>query len=173
MTGSNEHPTSQVTAARRLTLLGSAAVLGSAVVLAGPLGYGRFGESALAATPAAQSQQGPSQQGPSQQGLTTDLPISSAKVKPAVISVRVQRRPERRSRRCRASDERADNPRLQRARRSRNSSGAWLRGNGRREMQRHQIITGVGSGFFISADGYAVTNNHVVDHAKSVAGHDR
>jgi serine protease Do len=33
---------------------------------------------------------------------------------------------------------------------------------------RHQIITGVGSGFFISPDGYAVTNNHVVDSAKSV-----
>ena len=34
--------------------------------------------------------------------------------------------------------------------------------------QRHRMITGEGSGFFISADGYAVTNNHVVDHAKSV-----
>jgi serine protease Do len=32
----------------------------------------------------------------------------------------------------------------------------------------HQVITGEGSGFFISPDGYAVTNNHVVDHAKSV-----
>jgi serine protease Do len=32
----------------------------------------------------------------------------------------------------------------------------------------HEMVTGVGSGFFISADGYAVTNNHVVDHAKSV-----
>jgi serine protease Do len=32
----------------------------------------------------------------------------------------------------------------------------------------HQMITGVGSGFFISPDGYAVTNNHVVDSAKSV-----
>jgi serine protease Do len=31
-----------------------------------------------------------------------------------------------------------------------------------------QTITGEGSGFFITADGYAVTNNHVVDHAKSV-----
>jgi len=31
-----------------------------------------------------------------------------------------------------------------------------------------QAITGEGSGFFISADGYAVTNYHVVDHAKSV-----
>ena len=35
-------------------------------------------------------------------------------------------------------------------------------------IQRHQTITGVGSGFFISADGYAATNNHVVDNAKSV-----
>jgi serine protease Do len=34
--------------------------------------------------------------------------------------------------------------------------------------QRHHYITGQGSGFFISPDGYAVTNNHVVDHAKSV-----
>jgi serine protease Do len=29
-------------------------------------------------------------------------------------------------------------------------------------------VTGLGSGFFISADGYAVTNNHVVDGATSV-----
>jgi serine protease Do len=36
------------------------------------------------------------------------------------------------------------------------------RGNG------HNIIMGQGSGFFISADGYAVTNNHVVDKAESV-----
>jgi serine protease Do len=34
--------------------------------------------------------------------------------------------------------------------------------------QGHHYVTGQGSGFFISADGYAVTNNHVVDHAKSV-----
>jgi serine protease Do len=32
----------------------------------------------------------------------------------------------------------------------------------------HKIITGQGSGFFISADGYAVTNNHVVEKAESV-----
>jgi serine protease Do len=32
----------------------------------------------------------------------------------------------------------------------------------------HEIITGQGSGFFISADGYAVTNNHVVQNAENV-----
>jgi serine protease Do len=32
----------------------------------------------------------------------------------------------------------------------------------------HGMVTGQGSGFFISADGYAVTNNHVVDGADKV-----
>jgi serine protease Do len=32
----------------------------------------------------------------------------------------------------------------------------------------HNVIMGQGSGFFISPDGYAVTNNHVVDKAESV-----
>jgi len=32
----------------------------------------------------------------------------------------------------------------------------------------HNTIMGQGSGFFISADGYAVTNNHVVEKAESV-----
>ena len=37
-----------------------------------------------------------------------------------------------------------------------------------RGQQRHNFTLGQGSGFFISADGYAVTNNHVVDKAESV-----
>ena len=40
--------------------------------------------------------------------------------------------------------------------------------HGMPEGHGHNIITGQGSGFFISADGYAVTNNHVVDKAESV-----
>jgi serine protease Do len=32
----------------------------------------------------------------------------------------------------------------------------------------HEVITGQGSGFFISRDGYAVTNNHVVQNTENV-----
>jgi serine protease Do len=32
----------------------------------------------------------------------------------------------------------------------------------------HHLVTGQGSGFFITADGYAVTNNHVVQDAENV-----
>ena len=32
----------------------------------------------------------------------------------------------------------------------------------------HEVITGQGSGFFITADGYAITNNHVVQNAENV-----
>jgi serine protease Do len=38
----------------------------------------------------------------------------------------------------------------------------------RPRQQRRQYTMGQGSGFFISADGYAVTNNHVVDKAEHV-----
>src|ERR1700743_2043016 len=62
---------------RRLTLLGSAAVVGAALVLGGPLEYGHFTSQAHAAT--TQPQQGPA-------GFADLI----AKVKPAVISVRVK-----------------------------------------------------------------------------------
>ena len=34
--------------------------------------------------------------------------------------------------------------------------------------KRGEFVTAVGSGFFISSDGYLVTNHHVVDHARTV-----
>jgi len=37
-----------------------------------------------------------------------------------------------------------------------------------RRAPNRNLVTGQGSGFFISADGYAVTNNHVVDKAETV-----
>jgi serine protease Do len=40
--------------------------------------------------------------------------------------------------------------------------------HGMPEGHGHNVITGQGSGFFISADGYAVTNNHVVEKAENV-----
>jgi serine protease Do len=82
-----------------------------------------------------------------------------ARVKPAVISVRVKM----------ASDDASglsqeDNPLGEGTPFER-----FFRQFGTPEMPRgRQMITGEGSGFFISADGYAVTNNHVVNHAKSV-----
>jgi serine protease Do len=41
-------------------------------------------------------------------------------------------------------------------------------GDGFPPQQPRQRVSGQGSGFFISADGYAVTNNHVVDSAERV-----
>ena len=88
------------------------------------------------------------------------------KVKPAVISVRVK------SRRRLADHRSRQQRRFRRA--CANSSAASAcptcrtGRNGMPREPRPQLITGQGSGFFISADGYAVTNNHVVDKAESV-----
>ncbi|AWM28038.1 Do family serine endopeptidase [Sinorhizobium fredii] len=67
-----------------------------------------------------------------------------ARVKPAVISVRVE----------------IDGAQQQLAAQDEDSAPDPDDGQG--------PLMGEGSGFFISADGYAVTNNHVVDHAKSL-----
>ena len=155
MTVMKEQPNRRFLSARRLTLLGSVALLGSAMLLGGPSGYGQLSAPAFAATATSQSQQGPA-------GFADLI----AKVKPAVISVRVKV--------DQTAD--ADNAPEMNEELPPSMNGTpfekFFRQYGdnapRGGMQRHQMVTGVGSGFFISADGYAVTNNHVVDHAKSV-----
>ena len=50
------------------------------------------------------------------------------------------------------------------------ADAGWIR-RGQRDAPRGSVASGQrgqGSGFFISADGYAVTNNHVVDGADEV-----
>jgi serine protease Do len=140
---------------RRLALLASAAGLSMAVLAAGPGGYLPFNlpawTSSAHAAETAQSTAG-----------FADL---VTKVKPAVISVRVKIDGDAENgavaqKEGMNSDE-SDSPLDQFSKQF-----GFRIPNGM--PQRHQVITGEGSGFFISADGYAVTNNHVVDHAQSV-----
>jgi serine protease Do len=145
-------PGARRTTARRFALLASVAAIGAGLMIGGPSGIASF---------AATSQ-------PVQASATAhpagfaDL---VAKVKPAVISVRVK---------------------IAQAAETNGSGGGNVApfgqngapmekffqqfgfGDAPKGTQRRQMVTGEGSGFFISSDGYAVTNNHVVDHATSV-----
>ena len=92
------------------------------------------------------------------------------RVKPSVISVKVNINEKvvqgrwRQRRRFAVPAGLADGALLPPLRRA-----GWLAaGHARRSARRHGAVTGQGSGFFISADGYAVTNNHVVDGADKV-----
>ena len=84
------------------------------------------------------------------------------KVKPAVLAVRVKIDTGPAS----TSDELSDHSPLKRALRRFGSphenSANSLKSRG------SDVVTGQGSGFFISADGYAVTNGHVVENARLV-----
>ncbi len=143
--------------ARRLALLASVAGLAIAVVVAGPSSYRALSLTSITTSAhAADGVQSP-----------TGFADIVAKVKPAVISVRVKIDESAKMTGMKESDESGANP-LQ--------PGApmekFFQQFGMPGMpgmpQGKQTITGEGSGFFISADGYAVTNNHVVDHAKTV-----
>ncbi|QPF89999.1 Do family serine endopeptidase [Bradyrhizobium commune] len=138
---------------RRLALLGTVAALGVAVLASSPASV-PFGVTSLIS--------------PAQAAETAATPPGFgdlvAKVKPAVISVRVkidQDNDKSAMLQQNRMDSDEDSPFDQFSRQFPGGMNGMPR-------QRHQVITGEGSGFFISADGYAVTNNHVVDHAQSV-----
>ena len=144
---------------RRIVLLSSAAGLALALLIAGPGGYlphtmpaWSFAAQAAEATPQP----------------VTGFADLVAKVKPAVISVRV-RLDEPQSAFENEEDQESDNGNIPTVPGSPMERFFQQFGfDQQRGFHRHQQITGEGSGFFISADGYAVTNYHVVDHAKSV-----
>jgi serine protease Do len=144
---------------RRIILLSSAAGLALALLVAGPGEYLPHAMSAWSF--AAQAADAASQPASGFADLV-------ARVKPAVISVRVKL-DEQQSAVIEDQEDQGDrgsgnvepDPPMERFFRQ--------YGFGQQpEFRRHHQITGEGSGFFISADGYAVTNYHVVDHAKSV-----
>jgi len=140
---------------RRLALLASAAGFSLAVLAAGPGGYLPFNLPAWTSSAhAAETTQTPG---------FGDL---VAKVKPAVISVRVKIDGDAENNGVTRENQRMDSDQSESPFDQFSRQFGFRGENGM--PQRHQVITGEGSGFFISADGYAVTNNHVVDHAQSV-----
>ena len=153
--------------ARRLVLLASVAGVGAALLVGGPGGY----HAGLPAWTAAASAADATMQHP------TGFADIVAKVKPAVISVRVKipASAEPASMQQQGDDDQDAIPSVPGSPMDKffQQFGDQFGRQGRQGQrghspQSHQTITGEGSGFFITADGYAVTNNHVVDHAKSV-----
>jgi serine protease Do len=132
-------------------LLGSAAGLAVAALAVGPA---KFGHAAFAvAAPA-------SAQAQAAQGANADWqpPPSFAplvdRVQGVVVSVRV-----------RFTESGGDTDQMLPIPRS---SPFYRFFHGPDQRQQEEVVTGEGSGFFISADGYIVTNNHVVDHSRTV-----
>ena len=148
----------KVLTGRRLALLASVAGLGTAVLVAGPGGYGPVNLPSW--TSSAQAAD-----------ATIAHPASFAdlvaKVKPAVISVRVKFGD---SAKLTSMTEGGDNviPFAPGSPMEKFFQQFGFQNMPNGAAQPHETIIGEGSGFFISPDGYAVTNNHVVDHAKSV-----
>ena len=144
----------RVLSARRIALLATTvAGIGAAAFLFAPIGH-PFGTAAQAQNLTEKVQQLPQH------------PVGFAdiveKVKPAVMSVRVKiDRPADTN----LSDEDLPFPPGSPFERFFKRFGAPNMPN---NPGGHEVITGQGSGFFISRDGYAVTNNHVVQNAENV-----
>ena len=157
----------RVLGARRIALLASVAGIGAALLLGGPNGYWpsglEFGASAARAADDTMSQ--PIQHPAGFADLV-------AKVKPAVISVRVKisgsAEPAMMQEFGSDGDNQQQIPMQPGSPLDKFFQQFGQQFGGHGGAQRHETLVGEGSGFFISPDGYAVTNNHVVDHAKSV-----
>jgi serine protease Do len=151
---------------RRLALLASVAGLSAFVLLAGPGFYHSQGIDF--GSPAAQAADSAATATPAHPASFADL---VAKVKPAVISVRVTIQNAADVSSLQQDDNNevipfAPGSPLQKffqqfGQQFGNQGGLGL-------QHSPETIIGEGSGFFISPDGYAVTNNHVVNHATSV-----
>ena len=142
--------------ARRLVLLATVAGLGVAGALAGPNGLHQLTHPTYSAASAAESMQRP-----------VGFADLVAKVKPAVISVRVKVDASAETMGFDGNSPSTPDSQMQRFFRY----FGMPEGENMPDGQQHphgQFVTGQGSGFFIGADGYAVTNNHVVDKAKAV-----
>ncbi|MEZ5891272.1 MAG: Do family serine endopeptidase [Xanthobacteraceae bacterium] len=142
--------------ARRLVLLATVGALGAGALFVQPLIGDGARLPAITSPAYAQSAQRP-----------VGFADVVEKVKPAVISVRIKRGVQN------SAFNTDDDPFGQGTpfefffRRFGPGEGG---GTPNLPQQRHRrnLMTGQGSGFFISADGYAVTNNHVVDKAEQV-----
>jgi serine protease Do len=153
MTASVPAPKSRILSARRLVLLAGVAGLGVTVLLGGA-GILPQPASPLNAVAYAQGVERP-------MGFADIV----EKVKPAVVSVRVKVASGPQMMGFQGGDTPLP-PNVERFfRRFGLPEGATPE---QRRAPREHLVTGQGSGFFISADGYAVTNNHVVDKAETV-----
>ncbi len=130
-----------------------------------------LGTAALVATPVLSPSTPAFAQNVTQQAQTVARPVGFAdvvaKVKPAVISVRVSIGGQAQTSSLN-SDELPFPKGSPMERFFRQFGGTPDQMNPRGPRGGRQQVTGQGSGFFISADGFAVTNNHVVDKADKV-----
>jgi serine protease Do len=155
MNQSVDAPRKRLLSARRLALLASVAVLGTGVLFAGP---GLIQKAPIASmSPIAYAQ-----------GLQRPVGFADIveKVKPSVISVRVKLNAS--SKLMGMDDSTPSLPKNSPLERFFRQFGQPDGEMPDMPRPRNRVVTGQGSGFFISADGYAVTNNHVVDKADTV-----